>query len=154
MVKGKRICQLQMLVGLRTRERSSVTERLRGSGGGEEARGNRHTLHHPCAAFVLVMLGSHFDLQLSLLKYRAKGSLTSERDASTLTDLSVTNTEWDMSWWSVNVWKKRVARERKRHLGYICYITNDEGMSEIRTKAECVWMEESGDEREGSFQKK
>lgn len=90
MVKGKRICQLQMLVGLRTRERSSVTERLRGSGGGEEARGNRHTLHHPCAAFVLEMLGSHFDLQLSLLKYRAKGSLTCERDASTVTDLSVT----------------------------------------------------------------
>lgn len=41
-------------------------EEERGSGGGEEARGNRHSLHHPCAAFMLVIHGSHFDLQPSL----------------------------------------------------------------------------------------
>jgi len=76
-VKEKRELSLQML-RLRTRERSSVMERQRGSGGGEEARGNQHSLYHPCAAFVLVMHSSHFDLQPSLLKCRAKRSLTCE----------------------------------------------------------------------------
>lgn len=36
------------------------------AGEGFEARGNQHSLQHPCAAFVLVMHGSHFDLQPSL----------------------------------------------------------------------------------------
>ena len=47
-------------------ERQCDGEEERGSGGGEEARGNRHSLQHHCAAFVLVMYGSHFDLQPSL----------------------------------------------------------------------------------------
>lgn len=47
-------------------EKQCDGEEERGSGGGEEARGNRPSLHHPCAAFVFVMHGSHFDLQPSL----------------------------------------------------------------------------------------
>lgn len=47
-------------------EKQCDGEEERGRGGGEETRGNWHSLHHPCAAFVLVMLGSHFDLQPSL----------------------------------------------------------------------------------------
>lgn len=47
-------------------EKQCDGEEERGSGGGEEARGNRLSLLHPCAAIVLVMPGSHFDLQPSL----------------------------------------------------------------------------------------
>lgn len=47
-------------------EKQCDGEAERGSGGGVEARGNRHSLRHPCAAFVLVMHSSHFDLQPSL----------------------------------------------------------------------------------------
>lgn len=66
MVDRKREVSMLMLGRLRTREKSSVMEKQRGSGGGEEARGNRQSLHHPCAALVLVMHGSHFALQPSL----------------------------------------------------------------------------------------
>lgn len=37
--------------------------------------------------------------------------------------------------------REEVTRESERHLDYICYITNDEGMPEIRTEAECARME-------------
>ena len=47
-------------------EKQIERERGSGGGGGEEPRANQHSLLHPCAEFVSVMQGSHFDLQLSL----------------------------------------------------------------------------------------
>lgn len=67
MVEGKRVTVTTRAGEIENEsERQCDGEEGRGSGGWEEARGNRHNLHHPCAAFVLVMLGSHFDPQPSL----------------------------------------------------------------------------------------
>lgn len=49
-------------------EKQSDGEEERGSqgGGGERHVVNRHSLYHPWAVLVLVMRGSHFDVQPSL----------------------------------------------------------------------------------------
>lgn len=67
MVEEKREQSSLVLVCLRTRQRSRVMERKREAAGeGKRHVVNRHSLSHPCAALVLVMHGSHFDVQPSL----------------------------------------------------------------------------------------
>lgn len=70
--------QSQLVLGrFGARARSSVMERMRDAAGeGKRHVVNRHSLHHPCAAFVLVQCLAAILMcrPLCVLKYRAEGS--------------------------------------------------------------------------------
>lgn len=63
MVEGKREVTIDAGETEKEAGKQHDGEEKRVSGGGEEARGKpAQSPHHPCAAFVLVMHGSHFDV--------------------------------------------------------------------------------------------